>query len=200
MAQNNPEVFTLKPSLGISGCQIHGDSYSGYDKFGVFGGLGINARLSEKMSVELGFYFSQKGARHNQNPDKGDFSFYRVNLNYIDLPVLFRYHVNSAYFITGGPSIAYLIDYSEENQLSVITGMYKFNKYEVGVNVGLGRKIKESFFVEVRSSNSITPIRDYGILATQIYYPNAIARFFNKGLYNNIITLIVSYKINFKKK
>ena len=70
-----------------------------------------------------------------------------MNLNYIDLPVMFKYYVNPTYFITGGPSIAYLINYAEENQLSVITGMYQFNKYEVGVNVGLGRKIKESFFV-----------------------------------------------------
>ena len=198
--KSSDDVFTLKPSLGFNGCQIHGDNYSGYDKFGVFGGLSINARLNNKASLELGFYFSQKGARHNQNPAKGDYTFYRVNLNYIDLPLLFKYHVNPIYFITGGPSIAYLINYQEDNEVGNWDGAYPFQKFEYGINVGLGRKIKDNFFVEVRSSNSIVAIRPYGILATQVFYPNVIARFFNAGLYNNILTLVVSYKINFKKK
>ena len=198
--KSSDDVFTLKPSLGFNGCQIHGDNYSGYDKFGVFGGLSVNARLNNKASLELGFYFSQKGARHNQNPAKGDYTFYRVNLNYIDLPLLFKYHVNPIYFITGGPSIAYLINYQEDNEVGNWDGVYPFQKFEYGINVGLGRKIKDNFFVEVRSSNSIVAIRPYGILATQVFYPNVIARFFNAGLYNNILTLVVSYKINFKKK
>ncbi len=190
----------MKPSLGLNACQIHGDNYSGYDKPGIFAGMAVNAFVNPKISVELGFYFSQKGARHNQNPDKGDYSFYRVNLNYIDMPLLFRYHLNPVYFITAGPSLSYLIDYKEENERGDWTGVYPFNKFECGLNIGLGRKIKEKFSVEVRSSNSVTPIRNYGILANQVYYPNAVARFFNKGLYNNILTVIVSYKLNFKKK
>jgi hypothetical protein len=200
-AQNAPDpVFTLKPSAGINACQIHGDNYSGYDKVGLFGGVAVNARLTEKISLELGFYFSQKGARHNQNPDKGDYTYYRVNLNYVDMPLSFRYKLNSVYFVTLGPSIAYLISYKEENERGDWTNVYKFNKFETGLNIGLGRKLFNRFFVEVRSSNSITPIRNYGILANLVFYPNPVARFFNKGLYNNILTLMVTYNLNYKKK
>lgn len=193
-------VFTLKPSLGLNGCQIHGDTYSGYNKVGVFGGTAVNARLKNKASLELGFYFSQKGARHNSNPGKGDFSFYHVTLNYIDLPLSFRFNVNPRYFITLGPSVAYLVSYKENINYTDYTGQYHFNNFEIGVNIGLGRKIKEKFFVEVRCSNSITPIRDYGTIANLVFYPNPVARFFNKGLYNNILTLMVSYTIDLKKK
>jgi len=199
-AQTDPAVFTLKPSLGINGCQIHGDNYSGYDKFGVFGGIAVNARINDRASFELGFYFSQKGSRHNQDPDKGDFSYYRVNLNYIDLPLSFRYNLNKTYFGTLGPSISYLVSYSEDTERGNWNGAYPFNKFEVGLNAGLGRKLGNKFFVEVRTSNSITPIRSYGVLANRVFYPNAVARFFNKGLYNNILTIFVSYKLDFKKK
>lgn len=200
-SQNNSEdVFTLRPALGFNGCQIHGDNYSGYDKFGLFGGTSVNAKLSAKASLELGFYFSQKGARHNQNPIKGDYTFYRVNLNYVDLPLMFKYQVNPTYFLSAGPSVAYLINYREDNEVGNWDGVYPFEKREYGVNFGLGRKVKDNFCVEVRSSNSFSPIRKYGILATQVFYPNAVARFFNKGLYNNILTLVVSYKLNTKKK
>ncbi|MDO9000205.1 MAG: porin family protein [Bacteroidota bacterium] len=198
---NNKSVFTLKPALGINGCQIHGDNYSGYDKLGFFAGIAVNAHLKGKTSLDIGFYFSQKGARHNPKPAKNDFSYYRLNLNYIDLPLLLKFNVNPVYFITVGPSIAYLINYNENIDYVDFTGVYKFNRFETGVNIGLGRKIlKDKFFIEVRSSNSITSIREYGQLANLVFYPNPVARFFNKGFYNNILTLLLSYNIDFKKK
>lgn len=198
---NSKSVFSLKPTLGINGCQIHGDNYSGYNKIGLFGGIAVNAQFKNKASLDIGFYFSQKGAKHNPNPAKGDYAYYRLNLDYIDLPVLFRFRVNPVYFVTVGPSIAYLINYNENINYVDFTGAYKFNKFETGVNIGLGRKIlKDKFFIEVRSSNSITSIRDYGVIANKVFYPNPVARFFNKGFYNNILTLMFSYNINFKKK
>lgn len=200
-AQDTREnVFTLKPALGINGCQIHGDNYSGYDKFGVFGGIAVNARLKKRSTLELGFYFSQKGSRHNPDHKKGDYSFYRVNLNYIDLPLSFRYQVNDNYFITLGPSVAYLISYTEETERGDFTGEFPFDKFEAGVNFALGRKINERFSIELRSSNSVTPVRSYGILANLVYYPNPVARFFNRGLYSNLLSLFVSYQLDLKKK
>lgn len=197
---NEKQIFTLKPSLGFNGCQIHGDSYSGFNKAGIFGGVAINAYLNKRTSLELGFYFSQKGARHNPNPDKGDYSYYFVNLNYIELPLLFRFHLNKDYFVTAGPSMAYLASYYENINYINYTGVYDFNPFEYGVNVGLGKKIKEKFSVEVRSSNSFTTIRGYGATATNVFYPNPIARAFNKGFYNNILTLLLTYKIDLKRK
>lgn len=199
-SQNTNPVFTLKPAVGINGCQIHGDSYSGFNKAGIFGGVAVNAYLSPRLSIDLGFYFSQKGARHNSNPDKGDFSYYFVNLNYLDLPLSLKYYLNKDYFVTAGPSVAYLMGYKEIKDYINYTGMYPFTNFEYGVNVGLGKKIKDKIFVEVRSSNSFAPIRSYGVAATQVFYPNALARAFNKGLYNNILTAFISYKLDFKRK
>ncbi|PBQ30356.1 hypothetical protein CNR22_00785 [Sphingobacteriaceae bacterium] len=191
-AQDNTSVFSLKPSLGLNACQVHGDNYSGYKKLGIFAGMAVNAKINERLSFELGFYFSQKGAR--KNPNKYDLNYYRLNLNYIDLPLSLRYMLNKRYFITLGPSLAYLINYNEDINYSNFTGMYTFKKYEMGVNIGLGRTVIRNLSVEVRCSNSITAIREYGI-ASSVYYSNPVARFFNKGFYNNILTLMLSYKL-----
>jgi hypothetical protein len=198
--QATEPVFTLKPSVGFNACQVHGDSFSGYHKFGAFGGVAVNAKLNQKLSLELGFYFSQKGARHNPDPDKGDITYYRLNLNYVDMPLSLRYAVNSTYFITLGPSVAYLISHNENINYIDRTADSKFNSTELGVNVGLGRKIRDRFSIEVRSSNSIKAIRSYGAVANLVFFPNPVARFFNKGFYNNILTLLLTYKLNFKKK
>lgn len=193
-------VFTVKGVFGINGCQIHGDSYSGYDKFGIIAGPVVNARLSERSSVELGFFFSQKGSRHNPNHKIGDYTFYRIHLNYIDLPLMLRFMLNEKYYLTLGPSMAYLISYSEQNEFGDWTGTNPFSKTEVGVNIGLGGEINEKWAIELRSSNSITPIRGYGGLTSRVYYPNFIARAFNQGLYSNILSLFMTYKFNFSNE
>ncbi|MBK9283299.1 MAG: PorT family protein [Sphingobacteriaceae bacterium] len=200
-AQDQKEnVFSLRPAIGLNGAQIHGDSYNGFNKAGVFGGLSVNARLSKRLSIDQGFYFSQKGSRHNPNPEKNDYSFYFVNLNYLDLPLSLNLQLNKDFYLCGGPSFAYLISYYEETERGDWTGVYPFENYELGLNIALGKLIKKKFFVEVRSSNSITPIRSYGVIANAVFYPNAVAAFFNKGLYNNVLTFMIGYKLDLKKK
>lgn len=193
-------VFTLKPGLGINGTQVHGDGYSGYDKAGLFLGVAVNARLNERTSLELGFYFSQKGSRHTPNPKTGDFSYYRLNLNYIELPLSLRYHLNPKYFLTLGPYISYLINFRENINYSDVTHMNSFNSFEMGANVGLGRQIAKNFYLEVRCGNSLFPVWNYGFAATLVPYPNPVARFFNKGLYNNVLTLFVAWKPDFSSR
>ena len=179
---------------------MHGDNYGGFHKVGALGGVAVNAKFNSRTSIDIGFFFSQKGARHNPNPTKGDFAAYRLNLNYIDIPVLLRYQANPTYFITLGPSVAYLINYTEEINYINYTGAYPFNKFEYAANFGLGRKIKDKYCVEVRSSNSVTPIRGFGAFTNSVFFPNQAARFFNRGFYNIILTLMFSYNIDIKKK
>jgi hypothetical protein len=196
LAAQEANVFSLKPALGVNGCQIHGDNYSGYDKFGLFAGLAVNSRFSASNSVELGFYFSQKGSRKNENPKNNDYTFYRANLNYFDMPLSLRHSINEKYFVTLGPSIAYLISYTERAFPDNCPGDCPFNKFEVGINVGLGARIADKITLELRSSNSLTPIRNFGQLANLVYYPNPVARFFNRGLYNNILSLFLAYELH----
>jgi hypothetical protein len=194
------EAFTAFPVVGFNACQIHGDNYAGYDKFGALIGLGVRANLKSKYSMALELSFSQKGSRHNQNPAKGDFTFYRVNLNYVDISVMTRIFLNKIYFVNLGLGGNYLINYQEDNQFGNWNNVWPFEKFELSLNTGFGRKINENINVEVRAGNSLLPIRPYGLNATGIFYPNAVARFFNKGLYNNILSLVLTYKINLKKK
>jgi len=193
----NISVFKLKPSLGLNVCQVHGDAYSGYKKPGPFAGLAVNAWINDKISLELGFYFSQKGTW--KNPTKYNLDYYHLTLNYIDLPLSFRYMLNKRYFVTAGPSFAYLINYRENFNYIDITGDNNFKKYEIGVNIGLGRKMAKNFSCEVRCSNSISAIRNYGA-TSHVFYNNVVARYFNKGFYNNILTLMFTYTIDKNRK
>lgn len=198
----SPSIFSLKASAGVNGCQVHGDTYDGYDKGGLFTGIGLNAFFSEMHNMEMGFYFSQKGARKNSNPNKGDYDSYYLNLNYIDMPLLYRLNLGKRWFITLGPSFAYLISYREMDDGTDVTGTSMgndFEKFEFAVNAGLGAKIKSGFEVELRSTNSVLPVHDYGPGSSNVYYKNPVAQLFNEGFYNNILSLFVSYTIKNRK-
>ncbi|MFN7911851.1 MAG: outer membrane beta-barrel protein [Bacteroidota bacterium] len=193
-------VFSIFPTIGFNTCQIHGDNYAGYNKFGALAGIGVRANIQPKYSLALEFNFTQKGARHNQNPEKGDFTFYRVNLNYIDLCLMNKLSLNKTYYANLGLGLNYLINYQEDNHVGNWNNVWPFEKFEFSLNTGLGRKLTEKFNVEVRANNSLLPIRPYGLNASGIFYPNAIARFFNKGLYNNTLSLVLTYQISLTKK
>jgi hypothetical protein len=193
------QVFSLEPALGLNACQIHGDNYTGYNKVGLFAGTCVNARINDRTSFQLGFYFSQKGARHNPNYKTGNLGFYRLNLNYIDLPLSIKFFLNAKYYATAGPSIAYLISHHENINYSNVTGNNAFEPYEIGLNFGMGTQFKSKFNIEVRCSNSISAVYRWPFPST-VYYTNPIARFFNKGFYNNILTLFVSYKLDRKSR
>lgn len=193
------QVFSLEPGAGVNACQVHGDSYSGYNKAGVFAGACINAKLTEKKSFLMGFYFSQKGSRHNPNYKAGNYDYYRLNLNYIEVPFMFKYYSHGSYFVTIGPTIAYLINFREDATRSTFSAFGNFRPLEGNVAVGIGRNLSAKFRLEVRCVNSVFPVHKFNG-NSRIYYPNIIARQFYKGLYNNVLSFFVSYTIEPKKR
>jgi len=189
--------FSLKPTLGISACQVHGDNYSGYNKLGLVGGLYVNAALKKQTSLELGIIFIQKGARKNQNPAKFDYNYYYLNLNYVEVPLILRWQ-HKKFFFTGGVSFAYLINYYEASEVGNLTGMYPFKSSEYSFNLGIGVALTPKLAVEVRSNNSFLTIRPWPT-SYRPFYNNIIATTFNNGSYNNILQIAFTYKLNPKK-
>lgn len=196
MAQRENK-FTLKPVVGITACQVHGDSYNGYNKVGVLAGIYVNAALKERNSLEFGLMYIQKGARKNQNPAKFDYRFYYLNLNYVEVPLNYRWQPNKFFFVLGG-SFGYLINYYESSEIGNLTGMFPFNSTEYSLNTGIGMRMTPKIDVEVRFNNSITTIRPFK--GFRPYYNNALARYFNNGSYSNIVQIAFTYKINPKRE
>lgn len=189
--------FSLKPMLGITACQVHGDNYSGYNKLGFTGGLYVNAAIKKQTSIELGIIFIQKGAQRNPNPAKFDYTAYYLNLNYVEVPLLIRWQPKK-FFFTAGISFAYLINYYEATEIGNITGMFPFKSNEYSFNLGLGMMIAPKLAVEVRANNSFLTIRPWPS-SFRPYYNNVIARQFNNGSYNNILQIALTYKLGGKK-
>jgi hypothetical protein len=196
-SQEKKGAFNLLLVAGVSPSQIHGDSYSGFNKVGFMGGPGVETIFSEKASMSLSFLFIQKGARKNQNIEKNDLTYYYLNLNYLEVPVMVTY-TQKRFLFDIGVSAAYLINYIEGSEAGNFTGMFPFQNFDYSVKVGLGVNLSPKWFVNFRSSNSFITIRPNRVKQA-IYYNNILARTFNKGYYNNILEFTLGYRIRTKK-
>ena len=196
--QGKTNAFNLLLTAGVSPSQVHGDAYNGFHKLGAVGGVGVETVFSDKFSMNMSFLFIQKGARKNPKPKDNDLEAYYLNLNYLEVPLMFVYK-QKKFIFDAGVSAAYLINYYEADQNMNYTGQFPFQKFDYSVKIGLGYCITPKWFVNFRSSNSFITTRPNRV-KQGIYYNNIIARTFNKGYYNNILEFTLSYRISTKKK
>ena len=179
------KTFTAGIVAGFNGCQIHGDSYSGYDQLGFVVGGFVHNHPGEKWQGQFGIQYSRKGSRHTVPRSLGGYRDFEIRLNYIDVPLLVRYNTSKVFFdfgVTGGVMFkARTWDANGE------TVPQEFKKWEFAMIAGIGYNLNDFMYLEVVTHNSLLPIKNF---AVPVYnYTNFVARMFNRGMYNNLLGL-----------
>ena len=100
--------FNVGVKAGVSTSQVEGDSYSGFNKAGLDGGIYVVGKFNDKWTAQMEMIFIQKGSKHNSNPDKNDYTYYYMGLNYVEVPLMVQYHQKKFGF-EAGPVFGYLI-------------------------------------------------------------------------------------------
>ncbi len=185
----HPVVF-----LGVVASQVDGDLYGSYSKAGLNGGFGITRAIHPKWNFDLGISYIQKGSRKNINPKDNDYTFYILRLNYVEVPLLFKYHIKT-FNVVFGMNAGYLISSHEESHVGMIT--YPFKKTDFCASLGFEFKITEKLSVMAKTNYSIRPVRDY--LTQGAYPPSIFFKGVKPGLYNNYITITLHYTFIPKK-
>ena len=188
---SSAQVFKTGLVAGISGAQVEGDGYAGYRKLGFIGGAFVNTDLSEKMSVQFEIYYINKGSFKAAHPDKGDYDKFSLNLNYIEVPIALRYEYQKFIF-EAGPYIAKFLSYHMEDEFGERTvNRYPFKSFDIGGFIGVNYQLNDHFIFNLRSKNSIIPIRDF-----QNYDQNVgiLNKLLNRGWYNVDLNFTVRYQ------
>lgn len=154
----------------------------------VFGGY-VQRDVSENGILQLEINLIQKGTL--QNPDSTGFGYYRLLLNYVEVPVLYKYHLTftsakkpvSTFDIHAGASIGWLYHSSLEGDVYSSSDMSFLNKTDVSLLIGVNYNFLENFSFCVRYSNSIIPVFKSEALPARYYLPPNSA--FNSG--NNMV-------------
>ncbi len=197
--------------------QVDGDEVAGYYKWGFNGGLSVMMPLDNKFhwfaTIEL--LYSQKGSFqnhiranaslsdtnalqwHNENPTVpfDDKIKYKLNLDYVEVPVIFHYEDwRSGCALGVGFSWGRLVRVHEiENGWTTTTdlrsGMYKTNDWSVIADAKI--RIYKGLKLNVRFQYSMVPLR------TRLYDPFGKNQEVRKQ-FNNTITVRLIYSFNEK--
>lgn len=182
------QSFNAGLYTGLAACQVDGDQISGYNKPGAILGAFVNRNISENWVWQLEMEFIQKGSRQIPKPQNGNVH-YLIKLNYIQVPVMFRYF-NKGFGYEGGLSFGTLVKSEVQKDFSVI-GITPLNpaffRSELALNLGIGTTLGDRFYINWRFSYSVLPIRDYTVGSSLLR---------RTGQFNNLMEFTLGYLIS----
>tara|TARA_R110002124_G_scaffold254044_3_gene419534 strand:- start:33337 stop:33930 length:594 start_codon:yes stop_codon:yes gene_type:complete len=151
--------FGAKAGLNIA--SIGGDAYvtgfSGFDSRTSFhlGGL-VEIPITEKISIQPEVLYSSQGSKFNfgfgSNPD--------VKLDYINVPILGKYHIIEGLSGELGPVIGVLVNAKAtgDGEDEDIKEFYKST--DIGVAIGASYRLPMGVFFSLRYNKGVTDIND----------------------------------------
>lgn len=176
---------------GLSTSQVAGDALGGFNKAGVIAGASVYYPFKNDFGLEMEIKFIQKGSRKPVNAESNDLSYYRMSLNYVEVPVLFQYNYSRRFQFNAGVSWGRLLSSKEEDAGGKIpeSQTLPFEKNEIAVCGGMYYGFNEKWFVDFRLSNSVLPIRKIGQRKLQNI---------ESGQYNTVLSFTLKYRIGFQ--
>lgn len=170
---------------GLAASEISGDRLQGPNKAGVYVGAFVNRYISERSSFQMELDFIQKGSR--ENPDSANnYQSYLLRLNYVELPVHYRYDFAERGTLEAGLSLGVLIhNYEEANGYEWVSGP-DFRRTDLSFNIGAFYTLTERLRINVRYSNSIMAVRPHSQGQTYRW---------NKGQYNEVLSFVLFYEL-----
>jgi hypothetical protein len=180
--------FIAGVKAGLSTSQVAGDTYGGFHKAGFDGGIFVTGKINEKWTAQMEMIFIQKGSKHNGDPEIGDYTYYYLGLNYLEVPLLFQFH-QKKFIFEAGPAFGYLISHQEYNHNGPAINPRPFSTTEIGAGFGVSYTLIKNLSINWRYSNSIVPIRAYQPATRKMDIP---------GQRNNVLAFTLTYQFRGK--
>ena len=169
---------------GVSTSQVSGDNLSGFNKAGLaLGGLS-SLQISEHSFLQAEILYIQKGSAKTARPDKGDLVSYKMQINYVEVPLSYIYRYNKKLDLEAGLSFGRLVFNREEDENGILPEQRTFHDFELAAHAGLSYPLTRNLRLHWRYSNSILPIRPH--LSGETYR-------LNRGQYNSVLIFTLRY-------
>lgn len=183
------QSFKAAVLAGINSSQVSGDELSGFNKVGLFIGGSAILPVSEKSLVEMELLFIQKGSKTPTPKNGAANNFYKMSLNYLEVPLIYTFRPVKYVSVHAGPTFGVLVGSKEEDNAGELTGQIPFQKTELGIDGGLSVYFSEHLSLTMRLSTSLLPIRKTG----------ANTPLFESGQYNSGLAFFLQYTFGSKK-
>lgn len=144
---------------GMNASQVDGDDLAGYTKLGFNGGGGTFIMLPKNFSIGFEIIYSQKGAITTKNNRSPLFDYFKLNVDYLDVPLIISYHDKHRAIFGMGVVFNNLVRSREErgaNPQGVQPFEYKRFAMEGMANVSF--HFKKQFGINLRFAYSLIDI------------------------------------------
>jgi hypothetical protein len=170
--------------LGITGCQIDGDNYGGYNKPGITAGMFVKREVSYKWGYQAELKYIMKGAA--KITTGSDPSIYKKTLHYLEIPVMAMYRISKVTGVETGISAAYMgyasLNYGNgiENATSTV------KRYDISYIAGVSYIYSDNLSFNLKFCYSLIPISRL---------PGNLTFWGTYGQYNHLLALALYYTI-----
>lgn len=168
-------------TIGLAASQVSGDDLAGFNKPGIIAGGYTSTAIGKKMEIQFELLFIQKGSWAKN----GQLSNYKLNLNYIDAPLLLKYPYKK-FMLEAGLLLGTLISHSEKTMYGDVYAGRTFNRFEFASILGVDYTFSDKIAINFKYNNSVLPIREH--LGGNTYR-------FNLGQYNTVLELGLHYNL-----
>ena len=180
--------------LGMNASQIDGDEIYGYYKFGLNTGLGAIVPLSKHWSFSLETIFNQKGSYQNESIELDTLPtpYYKVNLNYLEVPVMMHFEDKETITFGAGFSWGRAIGIKETEhgktvETTTLSGPFK--RDDVNILLDIRFRVWQRLKFNFRYAYTMFPIR------TRTFENSAGAKW-ERTQFNNLLTFRFIYVFN----
>lgn len=172
--------------VGLVGSQVAGDRFSGYNKAGLTGGGWVSMLATPTSQYQMELAYIQKGSRENPDYEKEKYDFYRMQLGYVELAILYRMLYSEKLNFEIGPAMDFLLHSHEKFNNEELFS--PFAKRNLCLILGLSYRIGERTIVNFRTNNSILTIRTQRVNGD-------VWRFFDHGQFNDALVFSLYYEL-----
>jgi len=191
---SHTQNFVAGPKLGIAFTQVDGDSYAGFHKVGLNLGGFVYRSISknERWDLQFEIEYIQKGSRKYPDVEMGDYTEYKISLNYIQFPLFLRFNANHFSF-EGGVSIGALLSTEELSDGAEIPEDVRipFKTMEYASIFSVNYHFTKKLWLNARYSYSFARIRIPYNGEIPVYDPHWDLR--RPGQYNNLMVFSLYY-------
>jgi hypothetical protein len=163
--ESNPDkkvkqsIFRPYVVAGMNAAQVDGDDVAGYTKLGFNGGGGTFIMLPKNFSVGFEIIYSQKGAITTKNNRSPQFDYFKLNIDYLDVPVMFSYHDKQRAIFGLGVILNNLVRTKEARGFNP-HGIqpFEYKRFAVEGMANVSFHFRKNFGVNLRFAYSLTDI------------------------------------------
>jgi hypothetical protein len=194
MLEVNAQIIKGEAILGMNLSQVDGDEVFGFKKVGANIGAGVMIPIGGNWDFSFEALFTQKGA--NQKPQYSDSTrngAYRINLNYVEVPVLVMY--TDKEFISAGAGFSWgrLVSVKEWEHGKLVetttlnSGVYSKNDFSILGDLRI--RIYKQLKFNLRYQYSLVKIRTRE-------FENGAGQTWTRDQYNNLISFRLIWVFN----